>query len=80
MRKLSKSEMKYPVSGCGITMLKGETLFDGLSEEEIKEVWKYSAPEKLPDGTVFYSLRNAVTRFKLAKQAKEKKAKKKNSE
>lgn len=45
-------------------------LFDGLNEEEIREVWKYQKQEKLPDGTEFYSLRNAVERFKLTKNRK----------
>jgi len=70
MKKLSKDETKYPGSNCKIYCpeVSKDSLFYGLSEKEIKEVWKFFIPEKLPNGIVFYSLRNAVARFKHARE------------
>ncbi len=72
MRKSQKTNKMciYPVSGCKISTPREskESLFYGLSEKEIKEVWKFFIPEKLPNGIVFYSLRNAVKRFRCAKE------------
>ncbi len=62
--------IEYEARGCGITTGKFDSkdgLFDGLTQDDMEELSNYIFQERLPDGTVIVSYRDAVARLKFAK-------------